>query len=229
MNVADTNENLVPCPCCGEDYVEAGHKIACLTESERMSQLRAQKKFLRKEFLAKRAAVPQNERDRISHALIKKFLATEIYRKAKIIMAYASTPDELQLKEFFAVCFADKKILAIPFIVGKGKMQAVEVPNFDALELGEFNILTVKRELRKFIDPAKIDCVIVPGAAFDLSGGRLGLGGGYYDKFLPLAVNAKKIALAYDFQLVDNLPLENHDVKIDGVLTIGRSICHEVW
>lgn len=189
-----------------------------------MYQLRAQKKILRREFLIKRAAVPQEERDRVSHELIKKFLATEIYRDAKIIMAYASTPDELQLNELFAACFADKKILAIPFIVAKGEMCAVEVPSFDALELGEFNILTVKRELRKFIEPAQIDCVIVPGAAFDKFGGRLGLGGGYYDRFLPRAVNAKKIALAYDFQLIDSLPLEIHDAKIDNILTPERNI-----
>lgn len=187
-----------------------------------MLQLKARKKFLRREFLAKRAAIPIAERDRISHELIKKFLATEIYRTSKILMAYASTPDELQLNELFAACFADKKILAIPLIIGKGEMLAVEVPNFDALEVGEFNILTVKRELRKFIEPAQIDCVIVPGAAFDVHGGRLGMGGGYYDRFLPLAVNAKKIAFAYDFQLVDNLPLEPHDTKINAVLTPNR-------
>ena len=185
-----------------------------------MFPLKEQKKILRQEFLAKRAAVPHDKRDRISHELIKKFLTTEIYREAKVIMAYASTPDELQLAELFAACFDDKKILAIPYIVGKGAMQAVEVPNFDALEIGAFNILTVKSELRNFIEPAQIDCVIVPGAAFDLSGGRLGLGGGYYDRFLPLAVNAKKIALAYDFQLVDSLPTEEHDAKIDMVLTL---------
>ena len=188
-----------------------------------MFQLKEQKKILRQEFLSKRAAIPHDERDQVSHALIKKFLATEIFRESKIIMAYASTPDELQLNELFAACFAEEKILAIPFIVGKGEIQAVEVPNFDALEIGAFNILTVKRELRKFIKPALLDCVIVPGAAFDIHGGRLGLGGGYYDRFLTKAVNAKKIALAYDFQLVDDLPLEPHDAKIDFVFTIeGR-------
>ena len=191
-----------------------------------MFQLKAQKKILRREFLSKRAAIPHDERDRISHELIKKFLATEIYREAKIIMAYASTPDELQLNELFAACFADKKILTIPFIVGKGRMRAVEVPNFDALEVGEFNILTVKRELRKFIDPAQIDCVIVPGVAFDVRGNRLGLGGGFYDRFLPRAVNAKKIALAYDFQLVDSLPTEAHDANINYIL--ARSGYYEV-
>ena len=178
------------------------------------------KKALRREFLSKRAAVSQAERDRISHELITKFMATEIYRRAQVIMAYASTPDELQLNELFAACFAEGKTLAIPLIVGKGVMQAVEIPNLDALEVGEFNILTVKRELRKIIAPAQIDCVIVPGLAFDVSGGRLGMGGGFYDRFLPLAVNAVKIALAYDFQLVDSLTLESHDSKVDFVLTL---------
>ncbi|MBO4779116.1 MAG: 5-formyltetrahydrofolate cyclo-ligase, partial [Selenomonadaceae bacterium] len=150
------------------------------------------------------------------------FTATKIYRESKVIMAYASTPEELQLNELFVACFADKKILAIPLIVGKGEMQAVEVPSFDALEVGKFGIQIVKRELRKFIAPAQIDCITVPGVAFDEDFNRLGMGGGFYDKFLPLAYNAKKIALAYDFQLVDNLPTEPFDAKVNYVLTANH-------
>ena len=179
------------------------------------------KKVLRREFLEKRAAISIEERDKISHELIKKFLATEIYRDAKILMAYASMPEEIQLQELFAACFSDKKILAIPLIVGKGEMRAVEVPNFDSLELGAFKILTVKKNLRKFVEPAQIDCIIVPGAAFDKNFNRLGLGGGYYDRFLPQAVKAKKIALAYDFQLVEKLPTEDHDAPLDAVITLN--------
>lgn len=177
------------------------------------------KKNLRREFLTRRANIPRKERDRISRELVRKFLATDIYRESEILMAYASMPDEIQLTELFEACFADKKTLVIPLIVGKGDMLAVEVPNFDALELGAFNIFTVKPDMRKFVDAAEIDCVIVPGTAFDLCGGRLGLGGGYYDRFLLRAVKARKIAFAYDFQLVNNLPTEFHDVKIDSVLT----------
>ncbi len=169
--------------------------------------------------MLKRATLSPDERNRKSHELIKNFLATEIFRASKIIMAYASTLEEIQLDELFAACFAEEKILTIPFIVGKGEMCAVQVPNFDALEIGAFNIRTVKPASRKFIAPEKIDCVIVPGVAFDKSGGRLGLGGGFYDRFLPHVVNAKKIALAYDFQLVESLPLESHDAKVDLILT----------
>ena len=182
------------------------------------------KKLLRREFLAQRAAISVDERNLVSHELIKKFLTTEIYRAAKILMAYAAMPDEIQLNELFAACFIDKKIIAIPLIVGKGEMRAVEVPSFDSLEIGAFNIPTVKKNLRRFIEPAQIDCIIVPGAAFDTQGNRLGLGGGFYDRFLPQAVNAKKIALAYDFQLVNSLPIEPHDAKIDAVLTPKRFV-----
>ena len=184
------------------------------------------KKILRQKFLAKRASVPIAERDRISRELIEKFLATEIYQSAKILMAYASMPDELQLNELFAACLSDKKVLAIPLIIGTGEMRAVEVPDFDSLEIGAFNIPTVKKERRNFIEPAQIDCVIVPGVAFDKTGGRLGLGGGYYDKFLPRAVNAKKIAFAYDFQVVESLPTEAHDAKIDMILS-PKFFCKE--
>lgn len=168
--------------------------------------------------LSRRAAIPIDERNRISRLLTEKFLASEIYCASKILMAYASTADELQLTELFAACFADQKILAIPFIVSKGEMLPVVVANFDSLELGAFNIPTV-RAPRNFVDPAQIDCVIVPGAAFDLDGGRLGLGGGFYDRFLPRTVNATKIALAYDFQIVDEVPVEIHDAPVDFILT----------
>ena len=139
-------------------------------------------------------------------------------------MAYVSMAEEVQLRKIFIDAFKNKKILAIPLIVGKGEMCAVEVPNFDALEVGDFGILTVRKDLRKFIEPEKINCVIVPGAAFDLNFNRLGLGGGYYDKFLPRAVNAKKIAVAYDFQIVDAVPTEPHDFKVDMIITEKRII-----
>lgn len=181
-----------------------------------------QKKLLRKEMRARRKSLSEIERETFSNEIIKKFLAQEIYKTSEVIMAYVSMAEEVQLQKLFVEVFAGKKILAVPLIVGKGKMQAVEVPNFDALQVGDFGILTVRADLRKIIAPEKIDCVIVPGAAFDLNFNRLGLGGGYYDKFLPYAVNAKKIALAYDFQIVDAVPTQPHDFKVDMIISEKR-------
>ena len=182
------------------------------------------KKLLRKEIRARRKFLTEIERENFSNAIVEKFLAQDIYKNSQVIMAYVSMAEEVQLKNIFVDAFKTKKILAIPLIVGKGEMLAVEVPNFDALEVGDFGILTVRKDLRKIIEPEKINCVIVPGAAFDLNFNRLGLGGGYYDKFLPRAVNAKKIALAYDFQIVDAVPTEPHDFKVDIIITEKRIV-----
>ena len=132
-----------------------------------------------------------------------------------------------QLQEVFADAFDNKKICAIPFIAERGIIQPVILKNFDSLEVGEFNILTVKKNLREFIDPKKIDCVIVPGVAFDVHGKRLGMGGGYYDRFLKLTENAKKISLAFDFQLVENVPTESHDMPVDIIITEKQIIFGE--
>lgn len=182
------------------------------------------KKLLRKEMRARRKSLGEIERANFSNAIVEKFLAQEIYRNSQVVMAYVSMPEEVQLQKIFVSAFELGKTLAIPLIVGKGEMAAVEVPNFDALEVGEFGILTVREDSRKFIDAKKINCVIVPGAAFDIHKNRLGLGGGFYDKFLPRAVNAKKIALAYDFQIVDAVPTELHDRPVDMIITENRII-----
>jgi len=65
-----------------------------------------------------------------------------------------------------------------------------------------------------------LDLVIVPGVAFDRKGHRLGFGAGYYDRFLPkLRPGVKKIAVAFEVQLVDSVPAEEHDIRMDAILT----------
>ena len=169
------------------------------------------------------------ERKIFSHEIVKKFLATEIYKTSSAIMAYMPMSEEVQLQEIFTDAFKNKKICAIPFIVERGIIQPVIFENFDSLEVGEFKILTVKKNLREFIDAKKIDCVIVPGAAFDIHGKRLGLGGGYYDRFLKLAENAKKISLAFDFQILENIPTEPHDLPVDFIITEKRELCTKIF
>ena len=133
-------------------------------------------------------------------------------------------PEEIQLNELFENAFAAEKKLAIPFIVGRGNMRPVLLPSSDALEVGDFGILTVRQENRKFVDVKEIDCVIVPGAAFDIHGNRLGLGGGFYDRFLKLVPNAKKIAPAFDFQIVKDLPVTPNDCGVDLIITPSKII-----
>lgn len=187
-----------------------------------------EKNLLRKKITAQRKSLSDEERKIFSHEIIKKFLATDIYKNSSSIMAYMSMPEEIQLKEFFDDAFDKKKILSIPFIVERGIIQPVILRNFDSLEVGEFKILTVKKNLREFINAEKIDLIIVPGVAFDIHGNRLGMGGGYYDRFLKTAEHAKKISLAFDFQIVENVPAENHDIPVDLIITEKRELCTKI-
>ena len=187
----------------------------------------ARKKFLRREINLRLKTLSQEDRVKFSRAVTAKFLASTVYKNSEVIMAYLSTAEEIQLNEFISTALDDGKILAVPFIERR-EMQAVRLPNLDTLEVGAYKILTVKRDIRKIIDAEKIDCVITPGLAFDAEYNRLGKGGGYYDKFLSRAVNAKKIALAYDCQLVEKVPVAPHYLKVDAVITPTKILEGEV-
>ena len=183
-----------------------------------MMTIDAQKKFLRSEINSRLKAMSVNERKILSTAAVEKFLLHPIYKSSEIIMAYSSTALEIQLGEFFLTALSHGKILAIPFIRGR-EMFAVELSSADELEIGAYDILTVKNADNKIIDARKIDCIVTPGLAFDANCNRLGKGGGYYDKFFINAINAKKIALAHDCQIVDKVPTERHDIPVDVVIT----------
>lgn len=186
-----------------------------MTIDEKIS---AQKKILRREIKSRLATLSEDARINFSHTVTEKFLSHSIYRKSKILMAYFSTAEEIQLQKFLSTALSDGKILSVPFIEGR-EMHAVILPELDAVEIGAYGILTVESSARKIIDAEKIDCIVTPGLAFDAKGNRLGKGGGFYDKFLNRAVNAVKIALAFDEQIVENVPIEPHDVKVDFILT----------
>ena len=183
-----------------------------------MMTIDAQKKFLRREINSRLKKMSIDERKFFSHATIEKFFATSIYKNSKIVMAYSSMPEEIQLDEFFVKALGHGKILAIPFIKGR-EMFAAKLSSLDELETGAYGILTVKNAADKFIDAKNFDCIVTPGLAFDCHCNRLGKGGGYYDKFFTNAVNAKKIALAFDCQIVEKVPVASHDIPVDFVIT----------
>ena len=181
----------------------------------------AQKKLLRREINSRLKAMSIDERIFFSQVVTEKFLATSTYKNSLTIMAYSSTALEIQLGEFFFTALSHGKILAIPFIRGR-EMFAAKLSSLDELEVGAYDILTVKNAADKIIDAKKIDCIVTPGLAFDENCNRLGKGGGYYDKFFVNAVNAKKIALAYDCQLVDKVPIAPNDFQVDVIITPAK-------
>lgn len=83
---------------------------------------------------------------------------------------------------------------------------------------GAYGIPEPRPDLER-VEPGEVDLVVVPGVAFDRHGNRLGYGGGYYDRALPGMGRAFKVGLGFAFQVVDDLPAEAHDVRLDGLAT----------
>ena len=183
------------------------------------SALSASKKELRRRMLAARRQLSAAERAQYSARIQEQLLARPEYQRAGCIFCYASMSDEVQTLELLKHMLADGKVVCLPLITGKGTMESVYLPSLEALTEGDFGILTVRPEQRELVNPVTIDCILVPGAAFSRDGARLGMGGGYYDHFLPRAAHATRLALTYSCQLTENVPVDVLDCRVDFILT----------
>ena len=177
------------------------------------------KRDLRRRMLACRRALSVEERSSRSAAITEKLLSLEAVQKAGTVFAYAAMEDEVQTEPLLASLLDRGKRVAIPLVIGKRAMEAALVPSMDALETGAYGILTVRAEQREILPPQEIDCVIVPGVAFGLDGSRLGMGGGYYDAFLPRAERAVRVAAAFQCQISEDIPSLPYDCGVDWIVT----------
>lgn len=189
-----------------------------------MTDIFAEKKALRREMLARRRAFSAEERVRASDMICTRARALRPLQEARTIMLYAPMAEEIDIYPLMEVLLAEGQCVALPEITGRGMMEARELPAMDALTDGAFGIRTPDPVRGRRVLPETMDVIIVPGAAFDAAGGRLGLGGGYYDRFLPRAGRALRLVLAFDFQIVPNVPMGAQDARVDVVLTERRMI-----
>ncbi|MBR1760140.1 MAG: 5-formyltetrahydrofolate cyclo-ligase [Schwartzia sp.] len=178
-----------------------------------------EKRALRKKMLVVRRALSPTDRRTFSEIIGERLVSHENVDKAQFVFAYVGMEDEVQTETLLSRLLDMGKQVAIPWITGKRAMEAVLVPSMDALEAGTYHILTVREEIREVLPPQAIDCVIVPGVAFGRDGTRLGMGGGYYDAFLPKAAKAVKIAAAFQCQIADHIPSLPHDCGVDWIAT----------
>ena len=183
------------------------------------SELAGKKRELRKQMLAVRRALSEEERAAYSAETTEKLLSHPAVTQAQTIFAYASMTDEVQTEQLLSELLDLGKRVAIPWINGNRVMEAALVPSMDLLEAGAYGILTVREEQREILSPQEIDCVIVPGVAFGMDGARLGMGGGFYDTFLPKAEQAVRIAAAFQCQITEEIPRLPHDCGVDWIIT----------
>lgn len=186
--------------------------------------LAANKKALRASIKQKRRALSIEYRQQASRKMQAELTRLPCYQAAEYIMLYMAMQDEVQLDELIAMVLKDGKKAVIPLVTGAGLMEAVELSGMADLVPDKYGIKTVSEEKRRLIAPDKIDLIIVPGVAFDKAGHRLGMGGGFYDRFMLRASRAVRAALAYDCQLLAAVPAEVHDLTVDYIITEKQNI-----
>lgn len=182
------------------------------------------KKALRASIKQKRRALSIEYRQQASRKMQAELTRLPCYQAAEYIMLYMAMQDEVQLDELIAMVLKDGKKAVIPLVTGAGLMEAVELSDMADLVPDKYGIKTVSEEKRRLIAPDKIDLIIVPGVAFDKAGHRLGMGGGFYDRFMLRASRAVRAALAYDCQLLVSVPAEVHDLTVDYIITEKQNI-----
>ena len=176
------------------------------------------KTFLRKALLEKRGNIPLLSRRVKSHRILRKLSREPVFRRAKHVAFYYGIAPEVETKPFLKNVLKDKKIY-LPRIDPKKSLTLCRVRSLPKdLKKGTYNIMEPKAFCEK--RPAsQMDIIIAPGVAFDKSGGRLGRGGGYYDRLLRKAKKVVKIGLCFREQMVKKIPMKAHDVSMDKVIT----------
>lgn len=162
--------------------------------------------------------IPLEEKRRKSMSVWEQVEQSEVFRQAKVVLAYWSMDDEVFTHDF--VCkWAQEKTFLLPCVCG----DELDIRYFDGRENlcpGEgYAIPEPVGEL--FTDLDRIDLILVPGMAFDKDFNRLGRGKGYYDKILK-QTRAYKMGVCFDFQFLDSVPTEEHDVKMNGVFVCRK-------
>ncbi len=156
-----------------------------------------------------------------SRAIGRRLKRLPLYRKAKRLLCYVAFDGEVETRPILYQALADGKRVAVPVTDPRRKrIVAVEItdPDRDLRAKGPFGIPQPAAGRR--IRPSELDLILVPGIGFDRKGGRLGRGGGYFDRFLEKAPKKiPRVGLAFRFQVVEKLPWEPHDEPVSRVIT----------
>jgi len=174
-----------------------------------------EKKALRKQIKEKKKTYSFEEKKEKSRLIFNQIEKLDAFQIAEIIMAYWSLNDEVFTHDFIQK-YQNKKKIILP-VVNRESLDLKEFTGLSNLRAeNHFGIGEPEGDL--FEQANKIDLIIVPGVAFDKSMNRLGRGKAYYDKLLKNS-QALKIGVCFDFQMLESVPVDEYDVKMDLILT----------
>jgi 5-formyltetrahydrofolate cyclo-ligase len=193
-----------------------------------MEGLSEKKKALRKKILVLRDALTLEERIKKSRAIKSFLFSLPEFIQAEMVMFFISFRSEVLTEEMIKETIDRKQKVAVPVTdLEHRRLKISELEDYDSdLVLSTYGILEPKKEKVREVRPDEIDLVVAPGSVFDERGRRIGYGGGYYDRLLrELKQETKVAALAFELQIVDEVPAEqDRDIPVDLIITEERII-----
>lgn len=149
--------------------------------------------------------------------IINRLRHHSVILRARTLLLYNSLPDEVPTQELIDEFVSEGKTVLLPRVISATEMQLCRYTGPDDLKQGAYGIMEPVSEV--FTNYQQIEAAIIPGMAFDRQGHRLGRGKGYYDRFLPLLTNTYKIGVCYPSRLLDEIPVDDHDIMMDEVIS----------
>lgn len=180
----------------------------------------SEKKKIRKYYKEKRDHLSAEQVNSYSEDICKHVIQLQVFRKTEYIFAYYPLGNEADIRAIIEKAWSLGKRVAFPKVFGD-MMRFFEISDFSSLHSGTFGVMEPEEK-----NPVSwsTPLVLVPGVAFDLNGGRMGFGKGYYDKYLASIPTCITMGISYDFQITDELPMEPTDVALDYIISERRCI-----
>lgn len=175
---------------------------------DRKAELRLQMKTLRSE-------IDSQWKTAYDKAVCDVLLSIIEHGSFQLIHAYLPMRGEIDIFPLIKTLLARGISIIVPKTLPGGKMEHLLLGSDSLLEKGVYGTL---KPVEEVIYEGPVEMIIVPGLAFSKDGIRLGYGGGYYDQFLTSQANSLKIGVCYPFQLIEHVPSEDHDVRVDKVV-----------
>jgi len=181
---------------------------------------------LRTNILTARNSLPAEERQRKSRTITARLLALPEFSASSNVFAYVSFRSEVETLDLIARCLKKGVVVSVPLTLpAEHRLLPYAITDTSRDLVPGYCSIPEPLQTLPLVDPTSIEVVVVPGSVFDAKGGRLGYGGGYYDRFLQAAApQALRIGLAFDLQVVEAVPLESHDQQLDYLITETRTI-----
>ena len=168
------------------------------------------------------AAQSQEERDHKSRAIEQKLLEHPSFKNAGTVCFYVGMPTEVNTRPMIERALLSGKKVLVPLVDLENKELKLKEIRDTRTDLapGTMGILEPLKDRTRDAEVGEVQCCLVPALAFNTAGYRLGHGGGFYDRFLSkLSRETRTIGLAFSFQVLPELPLKDHDLAVDIVLT----------